>query len=107
MLAELGEPIMSSTLILPGDDMPLTDPEEMRARLEHQVTWSWTAALAAWNRPPWWTSPARRRGCCGAEEGPPRPSAVEPGLYNARMPEFSLVQKILLYGIPPFRHHGA
>jgi len=37
MLAELGEPIMSSTLILPGDDMPLTDPEEMRARLEHQV----------------------------------------------------------------------
>lgn len=37
MLAELGEPIMSSTLILPGDDMPLTDPEEMRERLEHQV----------------------------------------------------------------------
>jgi tRNA threonylcarbamoyl adenosine modification protein (Sua5/YciO/YrdC/YwlC family) len=37
MLAELGEPIMSSTLILPGDDAPLTDPEEMRARLEHQV----------------------------------------------------------------------
>jgi tRNA threonylcarbamoyl adenosine modification protein (Sua5/YciO/YrdC/YwlC family) len=37
MLAELGEPIMSSTLILPGDDAPLTDPEEMRARLEHDV----------------------------------------------------------------------
>jgi tRNA threonylcarbamoyl adenosine modification protein (Sua5/YciO/YrdC/YwlC family) len=37
MLAELGEPIMSSTLILPGDDAPLTDPEEMRARLEHEV----------------------------------------------------------------------
>ena len=37
MLAELGEPIMSSTLILPGDDAPLTDPLEMRARLEHQV----------------------------------------------------------------------
>jgi tRNA threonylcarbamoyl adenosine modification protein (Sua5/YciO/YrdC/YwlC family) len=37
MLAELGEPIMSSTLILPGDDAPLTDPEEMRERLEHQV----------------------------------------------------------------------
>jgi len=70
MLAELGEPIMSSTLILPGDDMPLTDPEEMRARLEHQVDLSWTAALAAWNRPPWWTSPARRRGCCGAKRGP-------------------------------------
>ena len=37
MLEELGEPIMSSTLILPGDDRPLTDPAEIRARLEHQV----------------------------------------------------------------------
>jgi tRNA threonylcarbamoyl adenosine modification protein (Sua5/YciO/YrdC/YwlC family) len=37
LLTELGEPIMSSTLILPGDDAPLTDPEEMRTRLEHQV----------------------------------------------------------------------
>lgn len=37
LLEELHEPIMSSTLILPGDDAPLTDPEEMRARLEHQV----------------------------------------------------------------------
>jgi tRNA threonylcarbamoyl adenosine modification protein (Sua5/YciO/YrdC/YwlC family) len=37
LLAELGEPLMSSTLIMPGEDTPLTDPEEMRARLEHQV----------------------------------------------------------------------
>lgn len=37
ILAELDEPIMSSTLILPGDDRPLTEPEEMRARLEHLV----------------------------------------------------------------------
>ncbi|HSC46588.1 MAG TPA: L-threonylcarbamoyladenylate synthase [Gammaproteobacteria bacterium] len=37
LLAELGEPLMSSTLILPGEDTPLTDPAEMRARLEHQV----------------------------------------------------------------------
>jgi len=37
LLEELGEPIMSSTLILPGDDDPLTDPEEMRERLEHDV----------------------------------------------------------------------
>jgi tRNA threonylcarbamoyl adenosine modification protein (Sua5/YciO/YrdC/YwlC family) len=37
ILGELGEPLMSSTLILPGDDAPLTDPEEMRSRLEHQV----------------------------------------------------------------------
>ena len=37
LLEELGEPLMSSTLILPGDDMPLTDPYEMRKLLEHDV----------------------------------------------------------------------
>lgn len=37
LLAELDEPIMSSTLILPGEEMPLTDPYEMRDILSHQV----------------------------------------------------------------------
>jgi len=37
LLEELGEPIMSSTLILPGEEMPMTDPYEIRERLEHQV----------------------------------------------------------------------
>jgi tRNA threonylcarbamoyl adenosine modification protein (Sua5/YciO/YrdC/YwlC family) len=37
LLDSLGEPLMSSTLILPGDDMPLTDPYEMRQMLEHEV----------------------------------------------------------------------
>ena len=37
LLAELGEPMMSSTLILPGDELPLTDGLEIRARLEHQI----------------------------------------------------------------------
>ena len=37
LLAELGEPLMSSTLMLPGDELPLTDGLEIRARLEHQV----------------------------------------------------------------------
>ena len=37
LLEELGEPIMSSTLMLPGDEMPLTDGEEIRARLEHEI----------------------------------------------------------------------
>jgi len=37
LLAQLGEPLMSSTLILPNDDMPLTDPYEMRDALSHQV----------------------------------------------------------------------
>ncbi len=37
LLAELAEPIMSSTLILPGDEIPLTDGPEIRERLEHEV----------------------------------------------------------------------
>ncbi|MCB1735825.1 MAG: threonylcarbamoyl-AMP synthase [Gammaproteobacteria bacterium] len=37
LLAELGEPMMSSTLILPGHDMPLNDPWEIRERLEKHV----------------------------------------------------------------------
>jgi len=37
ILTELREPIMSSTLMLAGEIQPLTDPEEMRRRLEHQV----------------------------------------------------------------------
>jgi tRNA threonylcarbamoyl adenosine modification protein (Sua5/YciO/YrdC/YwlC family) len=37
LLEELGEPLMSSTLILPGDETPMTDPEEMRDRLENKV----------------------------------------------------------------------
>jgi tRNA threonylcarbamoyl adenosine modification protein (Sua5/YciO/YrdC/YwlC family) len=37
LLAELGEPIMSSTLMLPGDPVPLTDPQDIKARLEHAV----------------------------------------------------------------------
>jgi tRNA threonylcarbamoyl adenosine modification protein (Sua5/YciO/YrdC/YwlC family) len=37
LLEELGEPLMSSTLILPGEEMPMVDPEEIRDRLEHDV----------------------------------------------------------------------
>lgn len=37
LLAELGEPLMSVSLILPGDNEPMTDPYEIRARLEHHV----------------------------------------------------------------------
>lgn len=33
----LGEPIMSTSLIMPGDDMPLMDPYDMRQLLQHQV----------------------------------------------------------------------
>lgn len=37
LLAELGEPIMSVTLMLPDDALPLSDAHEIRERLEHQV----------------------------------------------------------------------
>jgi tRNA threonylcarbamoyl adenosine modification protein (Sua5/YciO/YrdC/YwlC family) len=37
LLAELREPLMSSTLIMPNEEVPLNDPEIIRARLEHQV----------------------------------------------------------------------
>jgi len=37
LLAELGEPLLSSTLILPDDSQPLTDPDEVRVRLSHRV----------------------------------------------------------------------
>lgn len=37
LLKELDEPLLSSTLLLPGDVMPHTDAEEIRERLEHQV----------------------------------------------------------------------
>jgi len=37
LLEELDEPIMSSTLILPDDEYPLSDPEDIRDALEHQV----------------------------------------------------------------------
>jgi tRNA threonylcarbamoyl adenosine modification protein (Sua5/YciO/YrdC/YwlC family) len=37
ILMALGEPFMSSTLILPGDDLPLVDPDEMAARLKNDV----------------------------------------------------------------------
>ena len=37
LLETLGEPLMSSTLILPGEDMPLTDPYDIRDTLEHSL----------------------------------------------------------------------
>ena len=37
LLQELNEPLMSSTLILPGEDLPMIDPYQIRLSLEHQV----------------------------------------------------------------------
>lgn len=37
LLATLGEPMMSVTMILPGDELPLLDPYEIRSVLQSQV----------------------------------------------------------------------
>jgi len=37
MLDALGEPIMSSTLSLPGDDLPLTSADDIEERIGHEV----------------------------------------------------------------------
>jgi tRNA A37 threonylcarbamoyladenosine synthetase subunit TsaC/SUA5/YrdC len=37
LLTELNEPVMSSTLLLPGEDLPRTDAKDIYERLEHSV----------------------------------------------------------------------
>jgi len=37
LLDELGQPLMSCTLILPGDELPVTEAEDVRERLEKTV----------------------------------------------------------------------
>jgi tRNA threonylcarbamoyl adenosine modification protein (Sua5/YciO/YrdC/YwlC family) len=45
LLSLLDEPLMTTSLILPGDDMPMTDPEDIRDRLGRDVD----AIIAAGN----------------------------------------------------------
>ncbi len=37
LLETLGEPMMSVTMMLPGEDMPMTDPYDIRQTLEHEL----------------------------------------------------------------------
>jgi tRNA A37 threonylcarbamoyladenosine synthetase subunit TsaC/SUA5/YrdC len=37
LLGELGEPVMSSTLLLPGEELPRTDAKEIYDKLEHSI----------------------------------------------------------------------
>jgi tRNA threonylcarbamoyl adenosine modification protein (Sua5/YciO/YrdC/YwlC family) len=37
LLTELDEPVLSSTLLLPGEPLPLSDASDIRSRLEHSV----------------------------------------------------------------------
>jgi len=37
LLSELEEPMLTTSLIMPGDEDPLNDPEEIRIRLEYDI----------------------------------------------------------------------
>lgn len=37
LLDVLGQPLLTTTLQLPGDEMPLNDPQDIRERLDHQI----------------------------------------------------------------------
>ena len=37
LLADLGEPLMSVTLIMPGEEYPMIDPYDIRDTLQHEV----------------------------------------------------------------------
>ena len=37
LLESLNEPLMSVSLILPGDEMPMTDPYDIRDTLQHEL----------------------------------------------------------------------
>jgi tRNA threonylcarbamoyl adenosine modification protein (Sua5/YciO/YrdC/YwlC family) len=37
LLQEMGEPLMSTTLILPGQDSPMIDPDDIAQKLQGQV----------------------------------------------------------------------
>jgi tRNA threonylcarbamoyl adenosine modification protein (Sua5/YciO/YrdC/YwlC family) len=37
LLDVLGQALISTTLLLPGDEVPMSDPQEIRTRLEHEI----------------------------------------------------------------------
>ncbi|MDZ7923755.1 MAG: L-threonylcarbamoyladenylate synthase [Marinagarivorans sp.] len=37
IMESLGEPLMSSSLIMPGDELPLTDPYDIKDALDHHI----------------------------------------------------------------------
>lgn len=37
LMEEYGQPLLTTTLLLPGEELPMTDPEDIRLRFEKQV----------------------------------------------------------------------
>ncbi len=61
LLRALGEPILSSTLLLPGDEEPMTDGGRSRIVWTMSSTPSSTPGSAVSSRRRWWTSPTATR----------------------------------------------
>ncbi len=78
LLAELDGPLLTSTLLLPGEDLPLTDPDEIRERLEKQVDLVIEAGYCGRRRPPSSISRPARRSSSGRGAARSSPSASMP-----------------------------
>ena len=64
LLTELGEPILSATLIPPDEDVALNDPEAIAERMPASLGLILMPGKALNWLPPWLISPATRRKCC-------------------------------------------
>ena len=69
LLASLGEPMLSTTLILPGDDIAVTNVAEQREALEHSVDAIVDGGIGGVERLPWWTSPLATCALCAKARG--------------------------------------
>ena len=76
ILTELGEPLLSSTLLLPDQEEPMTQGWEIKERLDHAVDAVIDSGTAAPSRPRWSTSRSPSRRSSGAVRAtPPRSSS--------------------------------
>ncbi|STU85516.1 YciO family [Klebsiella pneumoniae subsp. ozaenae] len=73
LLETLGEPMLSTSLMLPGSDFTESDPEEIKDRLEKVVDSSFTAVSLGSSRPRLSISLKTPRWCCAKASATLRP----------------------------------
>ena len=54
LLDVLGQPLLTTTLQLPGDELPLNQGEDIQQRLDHEIDFVLDVGRAECSRPPWW-----------------------------------------------------
>ena len=69
LLEALGEPLLSTTLILPGSEMAEFDPRRLPTSSASSWIWWSTAGIWASSPPLWWTSPTTSPCCVAAVPG--------------------------------------